>query len=175
MGKTRKKKAREKLAGREKGKRKGEGCPRSPQLPPVLFSCLRFLNSADPTISEPGTGYVNMIYQVTNTERTSWNIKKSKEKSQSQSQSSVPKQFKTNEFQNGTFLRPSSYYKYRGDNLQHSVVNNNETQSRNSRAVALSTHARLRFNSSMSLLLGAFDLVYLRNDTKNSSSRPWTY
>ena len=36
-------------------------------------------------------------------------------------------------------------------------VNNNETQSRNSRAVALSTHARLRFNSSMSLLLGAFD------------------
>ena len=135
MGKTRKKKAREKLAGRKKGKRKGEGCPRSPQLPPVLFSCLRFLNSADPTISEPGTGYVNMIYQVTNTERTSWNIKKSKEKSQSQSQSSVPKQFKTNEFQNGTFLRPSSYYKYRGDNLQHSVVNNNETQSRNSRAV----------------------------------------
>ena len=76
MGKTRKKKAREKLAGRKKGKRKGEGCPRSPQLPPVLFSCLRFLNSADPTISEPGTGYVNMIYQVTNTQRTSWNIKK---------------------------------------------------------------------------------------------------
>ena len=99
--------------------------------------------------------------------------KKTKEKSQSQSQSSVPKQFKTNEFQNGTFLRPSSYYKYRGDNLQHSVVNNlNETQSRNSRAVALGTHARLRFNSSMSLLLGAFDLVYLRNDTKNGSSRP---
>ena len=86
--------------------------------------------------------------------------------------SSVPKQFKTNEFQNGTFLRPSSYYKYRGANLQHSVVNNNETQSRNPRAVALSTHAwhaRLRFNSSMSLLLGAFDLVYSRNDTKNGS------
>ena len=55
------------------------------------------------------------------------------------------------------FLKPSSYYKYRGDNLQHSVVNNNETQSRNSRAVALSTHACSRFNSSMSLLLGAFD------------------
>ena len=90
--------------------------------------------------------------------------KKTKGKSQSQSQSSVPKQFKTNEFQNGTFLRPSSYYKYRGDNLQHSVVNNNETQSRNSRAVALSTNARLRFNSSMSLLLGAFDLVYLRSN-----------
>ena len=36
-------------------------------------------------------------------------------------------------------VKPSSYYKYRGDNLQHSVVNNNETQSRNSRAVALST------------------------------------
>ena len=35
-------------------------------------------------------------------------------------------------------VKPSSYYKYRGDNLQHSVVNNNETQSRNSRAVALS-------------------------------------
>ena len=56
--------------------------------------------------------------------------------------------------------------------LQHSVVNNNETQSRNSRAVALRTHARLRFNSSMSLLLGAFDLVYLRNDTKNGTFRP---
>ena len=69
-------------------------------------------------------------------------------------------------------VKPSSYYKYRGDNLQHSVVNNNETQSRNSRAVALSTHARLRFSSSMSLLLGAFDLVYLRNDTENGSSRP---
>ena len=55
------------------------------------------------------------------------------------------------------FLKSSSYYKYRGDNLKHSVVNNNETQTRNSRAVALGTHARLRFNSSMSLLLGAFD------------------
>ena len=38
----------------------------------------------------------------------------------------VPKQFKTNEFQSGTSLEPSSNYKYRGDNLQHSVVNNNE-------------------------------------------------
>ena len=27
-----------------------------PRFVPVLFSCLRFLNSADPTISEPGTG-----------------------------------------------------------------------------------------------------------------------
>ena len=27
-----------------------------PRFLPVLFSCLRFLNSADPTISEPGTG-----------------------------------------------------------------------------------------------------------------------
>ena len=54
--------------------------------------------------------------------------------------------------------KPSIYYQYRGDLLQHSVVNqNNENQSRNSRAVALSTHARLRFNSSMSSLLGAFD------------------
>ena len=86
--------------------------------------------------------------------------KKTKEKSQSQSQSSAPKQFETNEFQNGTFLRPSSYYKYSGCNLQHSVVNNNGTQSRNSRAVALSTHARLRFNSSMSSLLGAFDFPH---------------
>ena len=41
MGKTRKKKAGVKLAG----------------FPPVLVSCLRFLDSADPTISEPGTGY----------------------------------------------------------------------------------------------------------------------
>ena len=69
----------------------------------------------------------------------------------------MSKQFKTNEFQNEMFLKPYSYYEYRGDNLQHSVVNNNETQSRNSRAVALSTNARLRFNSSMSSLLGAFD------------------
>ena len=83
------------------------------------------------------------------------------------------KQFKTNEFQNGMFLKPSSYYKYRGDNLQHSVVKNNETQQlRSSRAVALSTQAGLPFNSSMSLLLGAFDLVYLRNDTNNGSFRP---
>ena len=29
----------------------------SPQFPLFLFSCLRFLNSADLTISEPGTGY----------------------------------------------------------------------------------------------------------------------
>ena len=46
----------------------------------------------------------------------------------------MPKQFKTNEFQNGMFPKPSSFYKYRGDNLQHSVVNNNEIESRNSRA-----------------------------------------
>ena len=37
------------------------------------------------------------------------------------------------------------------------LINNNETQSRNSRVVALSTHARLRFNSSVTLLLGTFD------------------
>ena len=41
-GEEAKKKAREKLAG---------------QFAPILFLCLRFLNSADPTISEPGTGY----------------------------------------------------------------------------------------------------------------------
>ena len=66
---------------------------------------------------------VNMIYQVINIQRKSWNIKKTKEESE---YVTVPKQFKTNEFQNGMFLKPSSYYKYRGDNLQHSVVNNNE-------------------------------------------------
>ena len=49
--------------------------------------------------------------------------KKTKEESE---YVTVPKQFKTNEFQNGMFLKPSSYYKYRGDNLQHSVVNDNE-------------------------------------------------
>ena len=37
------------------------------------------------------------------------------------------------------------------------------TQSQNSRAVALSTYARLRFNSSMSSLLVAFDLDYKRS------------
>ena len=40
---------------KEKGTRKVGGAG-SPQFPPVLFSCLRFRNSADPTISEPGTG-----------------------------------------------------------------------------------------------------------------------
>ena len=29
-------------------------------FPPVFFACTRFLNSADPTISEPGTGYVRV-------------------------------------------------------------------------------------------------------------------
>ena len=57
--------------------------------------------------------------------------------------------------------KPSIYYKYRGDLLYHSVVNqNNETQSQNSRAVAVSTHARLRFHSSMSSLQGAFDSLF---------------
>jgi len=39
----------------EDAKEKGT---RFPQFPPVFFflSCLRFLNSADPTISEPATG-----------------------------------------------------------------------------------------------------------------------
>ena len=91
-----------------------------------------------------------MIYQVSQ-HRKSWNMKKTKEKGVT-----VAKQFKINEFQNGMFLKPSIYYNYSGDNLQHSVVNNNETQSQNSRVVALSTHACLRFNSSMSSLLGAF-------------------
>ena len=39
------------------GKRKGESRPRSPLFPPVLLSSSRFLNSAGPTISEPGKGY----------------------------------------------------------------------------------------------------------------------
>ena len=68
---------------------------------------------------------VNMIYQVTNIQRKSWNKKKKKTKEESE-YVIVPKQFKTNEFQNGTILKPSNYYKYRGDNLQHSVVNNYE-------------------------------------------------
>ena len=37
----------------------------SPQFPPVLFSCLRFLNSADPTIWEPGTGYLRSGCKIT--------------------------------------------------------------------------------------------------------------
>ena len=78
---------------------------------------------------------VNMIYQLINTQRKTWNVKKNNEKSESVR---VRKQFKTH----GKFLKPSSYYK--GNNLQHSVVNNYETQSRNSRAVALSTHVCLR-------------------------------
>ena len=60
--------------------------------------------------------------------------------------------------------KPSIYYKYRGDLLQHSVVNQNEeTRPRNSRAVALSTHARLLLNSSMSSLVGAFDSSTVRD------------
>ena len=47
--------------------------------------------------------------------------KKSKEKSE---YVTVLKQFKTNEFQHEMFLKPSSHYKYIGDNLQHSVLNN---------------------------------------------------
>ena len=43
--------------GRRKRKMHAKSCrPCSSQFPPVLFSCLPFLNSADPTISEPGTG-----------------------------------------------------------------------------------------------------------------------
>ena len=91
--------------------------------------------------------------------------KKTKEESE---YVTVPKQFKTNEFQNGMFLKPSSYYKYRGVSLQLSVVNNNETQSRNSRAVALSTRACLRFNSSMSSLLGAFNSLTSANKPQSS-------
>ena len=31
-------------------------CVSCPRFPPILFLCLRFLNSVDPTISEPGRG-----------------------------------------------------------------------------------------------------------------------
>ena len=52
MGKTGKLKAGEKLAGGG-----GEGSRlSSPQSPPGLVSCYRFLDSADPNNSEPGTG-----------------------------------------------------------------------------------------------------------------------
>ena len=105
---------------------------------------------------------VNMIYQVT--QRKSWNIKKLRRKV---NMLQCPSSLKQINFKMECFSslsdKPSIYYKYRGDLVQHSVVNqNNETQSWNSRAVALSTHARLRFNSSMSSLLGAFDLFLSR-------------
>ena len=44
-------------AGKRGGKKERSRRSFCPQFPPVLFSCLRFLNSANPTISEPGTGY----------------------------------------------------------------------------------------------------------------------
>ena len=97
-----------------------------------------------------------MICQVTNTQRKSWNIRKKLRRKVNMLQ--CPNSLKQMNLKlNGMFLKPYSYYEYRGDNLQHSVVNNNENQSRNPRAVVLSTHARLRFNSSMNSLLGAFD------------------
>ena len=73
----------------------------------------------------------------------------------------VLKKFKTNEFQNGMFLNPSSYYKYRDDNLQHSVVNiitkfNHETQELWHLAPSPFT---IQFIHEQ-LLLGAFNLVY---------------
>ena len=79
-----------------------------------------------------------------------------------------PSSLKQMNFEMECFSSLQSHCKYRGDNLQHSVVNNNEIQSRNSRAVALSTHSRLRFSSSVSLLQGAFDLVYLRATQRTS-------
>ena len=40
-------------------KEKEKGSPFSPQFPPLaFFSCLLFLNSADPTISQPGRNSV---------------------------------------------------------------------------------------------------------------------
>ena len=97
-----------------------------------------------------------MICQVTNTQRKSSNIRKKLRRKVNMLQ--CPSSLKQMNLKlNGMFLKPYSYYEYRGDNLQHSVVNNNENQSRNPRAGVLSTHARLRFNSSMNSLLGAFD------------------
>ena len=50
------------------------------------------------------------------TEKVTKCKKNTKEKSE---YVTVSKQFKTSEFQNGMFLKPSSDYRYRGDNLQH--------------------------------------------------------
>ena len=55
MGEDAKEKGTRKVGGVVKRKKKGAAAP-SLLFPPVLFLCLRFLNSADPTISEPGTG-----------------------------------------------------------------------------------------------------------------------
>ena len=62
-------------------------------------------------------------HDLSSNQHTHWEgleKKKAKEKSE---YVTVPKRFKTKGFQNGMFLKPSSYYKYRGDNLEHSVVN----------------------------------------------------
>ena len=113
---------------------------------------------------------VNMIYQVTNTQRKSWNIKKTKESEYV----TVPKQFKKMNFKMEFFssLLVTINTEVIIFNIRLSIVTKLNLEIR---AVVLSAHARLRFNLSMSLLLGAFHLVYLRKDTKNGSSRPWTY
>ena len=54
VGKTQKSGEDAKVAGLEKGKRKALPLPSF--LPIFFFSCSHFLNSVDPTISEPGTG-----------------------------------------------------------------------------------------------------------------------
>ena len=54
IGMTRKCKVRENISDLGKNGRRRSS---SPQSPPIsLFSCLRFLHFADPTISEPWTG-----------------------------------------------------------------------------------------------------------------------
>ena len=64
MGKKRKKKARSRFSDSgEDAKEKGTH-PSSPQFPSFLFSCLHLLNSADSTISEPGTGYAQSVVRV---------------------------------------------------------------------------------------------------------------
>ena len=108
-----------------------------------------------------------MIYQVTNTQRKSWNIKiKTKEKVNMLQRPSSLKQmnFKMECF-SSLLVTINTVQRW----LQHSVVSNNETQSRNSRAVALSTGSMLVYDSihpwACSQNIGAFHLVYW----------PWTY
>ena len=97
-----------------------------------------------------------MICQVTSTQRKSWNIKKTKEKSENVT---VPKQLKTNESQNGMFLKPCSYYMNTEViifNIRFSITTklNHEIQEQWHLAPTLVYDS---IHPSMSSLLGAFD------------------
>ena len=97
-----------------------------------------------------------MICQVTSTQRKSWNIKKTKEKSENVT---VPKQLKTNESQNGMFLKPCSYYMNTEViifNIRFSITTklNHEIQEQWHLAPMLVYDS---IHPSMSSLLGAFD------------------